>query len=124
MEDFCFTHSANGDSSCGPFERAQGGGREERRPDGSGKGAIGCVEAHVNSGHRHSCGDLFTSSPTPHGKLVGYAGSKALIPLASSNNVAGAPAKNFDDGDMVMVANLLAHPESVLKVSGALVAPR
>ena len=38
--------------------------------------------------------------------------------------MAGAPAKNFDDGDMVMVANLLAHPESVLKVSGALVAPR
>ena len=114
LEDFSLAHTSNGNAWWRQFGRAQGGGKEGRGPNEYGKQALRRVEASVNAGH--SRGGNRSSSPTPHGRLVD-AGSMQSVP----SNATDVPAKRFGNEDMVMLATLLAHPESLLKVSGGLV---
>lgn len=115
LEDFSLGNAANdahGNAWWEPFERAPPGGREERRINGCGKDALGRVEASPNAGHGR--GGSMSTSPSPHERLGVDAGSRQLVPPIAVD----MPARKFGNGDMVMVATLLAHPESLLKVSG------
>lgn len=118
LEDFSLedvTDDTNGNACwAGTLERARGGGgREGRRPKEGGREALGRVDAPSNVGH--SRGGNMSASPAPYGRLGGDdAGPRQLVPP----NAVDIPARQFGNGDMVMVANLLAHPESLLKVSG------
>lgn len=115
LEDFSLGNAANninGNAWCGPFERAPEGEREERSPNECGKETLGRVEASLDAGHSRR--GIMSTSPSPHRRLAVNAGSRQLVPPSAVS----IPARKFGNEDMVMVATLLAHPESLLKVSG------
>lgn len=117
LEDFGFAHTANNGSALWrPFDRDQGGGRQERSPNESGKRAVGRNEALASAGN--SRGANTSTSPPPHGRVVVNDGPMQPVP----SNTVDVPAMRFGTGDMVMVANLLAHPESLLKVGRGVLA--
>lgn len=116
LEDFSIgdaADDANGNAWWGgALERTPGGRREGRRPNEGGKGALGRVDASSKVGHSRGR-NMSTSPAAPYRRLGGDAGPRQSVPPTAVD----IPARTFGNGDMVMVANLLAHPESLLKVS-------
>lgn len=114
LEDFSIgdaADDANGNAWWGgALERTPGGRREGRRPNEGGKGALGRVDASSKVGHSRGR-NMSTSPAAPYRRLGGDAGPRQSVPPTAVD----IPARTFGNGDMVMVANLLAHPESLLK---------